>query len=380
MATSFRVDSLSRCLHNAELPKDVNMATWELSKSKIMRRYLFHLAFENQNTNDYITEKLWLALQSGTIPVYLGASNIDEHFFPNHSFIKVDDFASTIELAQYLNKVANNETLYNSYHAWRKAPLPKAFLDKYQPVSGKNNCRLCRWAHARKYGLGWNHKQQVIKATTLPREMCVDNEVGLIRYPAEESWWEMRDERLVPMKINSSSSNNSSILCALDGKVVTAPIDGELRRSVWSRDGTTDILLQGQTSNGIVLCLEFPMKQHEPLRQLNTHTSWIQNDVSRISIVVVDNDGNGATHLVSCVEAGIVSIKMDSTLHSLRLRIIIEDYDRFHVGADQQQTYYGQIMEEDVRSHPQLFAFKKGVDLSEGSIILQSIKDEGYFT
>mmetsp|Transcript_18448 Transcript_18448/g.27994 ORF Transcript_18448/g.27994 Transcript_18448/m.27994 type:complete len:387 (+) Transcript_18448:171-1331(+) len=78
---SFRVDSLSGCLHNAEPPKGLTMAS--TSKSEIMQRYLFHLAFENQNTDDYITEKLWLTLKSGTIPVYFGAPNIDEHFSPH---------------------------------------------------------------------------------------------------------------------------------------------------------------------------------------------------------------------------------------------------------------------------------------------------------
>ena len=126
LEASFRVDSLSSCLHNAEPPKEVRMKSKLKSKSEIMKRYLFHLAFENQNTDDYITEKLWLTLQSGTIPVYLGAPNIGEHFFPNNSFINVNDFSTTQELARYLIEVANNETLYNSYHVWREEPLPKA--------------------------------------------------------------------------------------------------------------------------------------------------------------------------------------------------------------------------------------------------------------
>ena len=54
--TPFRVDSLSTCLHNADPPEGVIMKT--APKSEVMQKYLFHLAFENQNTNDYITEKL----------------------------------------------------------------------------------------------------------------------------------------------------------------------------------------------------------------------------------------------------------------------------------------------------------------------------------
>jgi len=347
----FRVDSLSGCLHNAEPPKGLTMAS--TSKSEIMQRYLFHLAFENQNTDDYITEKLWLTLKSGTIPVYFGAPNIDEHFFPHDSFINVNDFSTTQELARYLIKVANNETLYNSYYVWRKESLPKSFLDKHLPVLGRNNCRLCRWAHARKYGLGWNHERQVIKPIALSREACVDN-AGLIRHPAVESWWEMVGEGLVSVEVKSSSPNESSstTTCSLNEEVSMATIEGDVSHSIWSRDGTTDILLQGQASKSLVLRLEFPLKQHKPLRRLNSHTAWIQNEVSRISLVMVDGNGHGATHLVSSAESGFVSIKVNNSSLPIRMRIIIDDYDCFHEGADQYQTYYGQIMTEDVWSHP----------------------------
>ena len=371
---SFRVDSLSGCLHNAEPPKGLTMAS--TSKSEIMQRYLFHLAFENQNTDDYITEKLWLTLKSGTIPVYFGAPNIDQHFFPHDSFINVNDFSTTQELARYLIKVANNETLYNSYHVWRKESLPKSFLDKHLPVLGRNNCRLCRWAHARKYGLGWNHERQVIKPIALSREACVDN-AGLIRHPAVESWWEMVGEGLVSVEVKSSSPNESSstTTCSLNEEVSMATIEGDVSRSIWSRDGTTDILLQGQASKSLVLRLEFPMKQHKPLRQLNSHTAWIQNEVSRISLVMVDGNGHGATHLVSSAESGFVSIKVNNSSLPIRMRIIIDDYDCFHEGADQYQTYYGQIMTEDVWSHPQLFSLKEGesIDPSKSASMIRDI-------
>lgn len=376
---------MSSCLHNAEPPDGERMESrrrkesrWRNSKSEIMQRYLFHLAFENQNTDDYVTEKLWLTLQSGTIPVYLGAPNIGEHFFPKNSFINVNDFSTTQELAHYLIEVANNETLYNSYHVWREEPLPKALMDKYLPVLGRNNCRLCRWAHARKYGLGWNHEQQLIKPIALPREACVN--AGLIRLPAIESWWEEGGDGLVSLEVKSSNSNespSSSTTCSLDEKVSMTTIEGAFSRSVWSHDGTTDILLQGQSSKRLILCLEFPMKQHKPLHQLNSHTVWIQNEVSRISLVMVDGNGRGAAHLISSAESGFVSIKMNSSSLLLRLRIIIEDYDRFHKGADQYETYYGQIMGEDVWSHPELFALKReSIDPSKSaSMILKTVKD-----
>jgi len=88
-----RIDSVSRCLHNRDPPptptdkKDDN-------KNEILNQYLFYLAFENQNYNDYITEKLWGSLfGSGAVPIYYGAPNIHDHVPPN-SIINVRDFPS----------------------------------------------------------------------------------------------------------------------------------------------------------------------------------------------------------------------------------------------------------------------------------------------
>merc|ERR1740117_538797 len=72
--TELRVDSLSSCVNNAEPPPGADMK----NKTAVMAQYLFHLAFENSNVDDYITEKLWGALESGSLPVYLGANNIKE--------------------------------------------------------------------------------------------------------------------------------------------------------------------------------------------------------------------------------------------------------------------------------------------------------------
>jgi Glycosyltransferase family 10 (fucosyltransferase) C-term len=39
------------------------------NKTDIMKEYLFHLGLENQQQDDYITEKVWGALGAGTLPV-----------------------------------------------------------------------------------------------------------------------------------------------------------------------------------------------------------------------------------------------------------------------------------------------------------------------
>lgn len=108
-----RVDSISRCLHNHDPP-----ASAKDDKNEILNQYMFYLAFENQNAKDYITEKLWGSLfRSGTIPVYVGAPNIAEHV-PPQSIINVREFGNLKEVWNHLVRVAQNRTLYESYHAW----------------------------------------------------------------------------------------------------------------------------------------------------------------------------------------------------------------------------------------------------------------------
>ena len=183
IASGFRVDCLSGCLHNAEPPYGLSMD----NKRKLMRQYLFHLAFENQNEDDYITEKLWGSLEAGIIPVYLGAPNVRLHA-PKGSIILAADFASPQLLGEYLQKVANDRDLYEQYHAWRKEEFSEVFLRKYNFTRTHSECRTCRWAYAKKRGLGWDHETQSISPLRLSREICTDDMSGLASRPFKESY------------------------------------------------------------------------------------------------------------------------------------------------------------------------------------------------
>ena len=44
----------------------------------LARQYLFTIAIENSLEYDYVTEKLWQPLAAGSVPIYLGAPNVDE--------------------------------------------------------------------------------------------------------------------------------------------------------------------------------------------------------------------------------------------------------------------------------------------------------------
>ena len=141
------VASIGTCMHNAERPFRARQSKWLEDKVELTRHYMFHLAFENQNA-EHMTEKLHFALASGTIPVYMGDARA-ARWSPRHSFINALDFPNGFELGAYLKRVAENETLYKSYHAWRSRP-PEAHLVRFfAPMERYHvKCRICQRAHA----------------------------------------------------------------------------------------------------------------------------------------------------------------------------------------------------------------------------------------
>lgn len=355
----FRVDSLSSCLKNKEPQKGWNMK----NKNEIMGKYLFHLSFENQRVDDYITEKLWGALVAGTVPVYFGASNIKEHV-PFHGVIFADDYSSRSELAEYLVKVANDRGLYESYHKWRKEPLPQAWNDKYDLTNTHSQCRFCRWGHAKKYGLGWNHTKQEIVPIFLnsknlnPRELCLHESDGALLKPGKETWW----SNALPLSVRPE--NNHINPCPLgEEDFVRASVGEEgLIRSVWTNDGATDILIDGSISNSHTLQLEFPIKDHDELKVIDDNMVWIQNYASRISIIT---DGGNTSSIVTA-KTGTVSVTLKPEALPLQVRIIVENQDLFHEGASDVPSYYSLSMVDDIINPPELFWVTDEASLGSG--------------
>ena len=148
MMPLIRIDSLSSCMNNSPWPSwSIQRGPggdWGNSKIEVMQKYLFHLAFENSIVDDYITEKLWFAFMSGTVPVYLGAPNIRDHV-PSGSIIVVTDFESPEDLANYLLHLIKSPNEYDAYHAWRRVPLSQSFVDKYSFAETHHECRMCEF-------------------------------------------------------------------------------------------------------------------------------------------------------------------------------------------------------------------------------------------
>ena len=107
-----------------------------------MSHYKFVLAIENTETESYVTEKLFYALDSGAVPIYFGAPNVWD-FVPPHSIIDGSKFGSMEELASYVKALANDPVAYAEYHAWRRCGV----LGNYHKTRAASldtlPCRLC---------------------------------------------------------------------------------------------------------------------------------------------------------------------------------------------------------------------------------------------
>eukprot|EP01068_Selenidium_serpulae_P018526 Selendium_serpulae@DN6464_c1_g3_i2.p1 len=119
-------------------------------KTMLMKNHTLHLAFENGNTEDYVTEKVFGALAAGVVPVYLGAPNIYDFLPCRDCIINVADFNSTAALGEHLRNVLSNDTLLMSYHEWRNRPLPENWDAKFRPFLGGVHCRFCHFLYAKR--------------------------------------------------------------------------------------------------------------------------------------------------------------------------------------------------------------------------------------
>ncbi|MBU0579790.1 MAG: hypothetical protein KKA19_01320, partial [Candidatus Margulisbacteria bacterium] len=71
------------------------------NKQTILKKYKFSLCFENAVFPGYITEKIFDAMFAGSIPVYLGAPDINK-YIPANAFINLKDFKGHDDLYRYL--------------------------------------------------------------------------------------------------------------------------------------------------------------------------------------------------------------------------------------------------------------------------------------
>lgn len=155
------VDRPGGCLNSRPWPRceRASKPAGKCSKHAVLRGYPFYLAFENSNEEDYVSEKVYHALEAGVLPVYMGAPNVAD-FVPPDSLVRADTFDSTEALGRHLLSLLDEPERYLAYFAWKRRPLPPDFQARLGFVQTHAKCRLCRWAYARKYRFPWLQHEQ----------------------------------------------------------------------------------------------------------------------------------------------------------------------------------------------------------------------------
>jgi alpha-1,3-fucosyltransferase 10 len=98
------------------------------AKLRTIARYKFTLAFENAIGVDYVTEKFFDPLRVGSVPVYLGAPNVEAFAPGDNCFIDATRFESPRALARHVMELAADESRYAAYLRWKSQPLRPSFL------------------------------------------------------------------------------------------------------------------------------------------------------------------------------------------------------------------------------------------------------------
>ncbi|ETN66371.1 alpha-(1,3)-fucosyltransferase C [Anopheles darlingi] len=140
-------DELVRSLQSAGLAIDVYGAC---GKHKCSRNnpecekmldtvYWFYLSFENSLCVDYVTEKLFNALEHYIVPVVYGGADY-LRFAPPGSYIDVQDYASVSDLVAHLLFLVDNPQEYVKYFWWKEHYALDHFSSPY--------CGLCEKLHS----------------------------------------------------------------------------------------------------------------------------------------------------------------------------------------------------------------------------------------
>ncbi len=113
----------------------------EKNKLKTLSAYRFAICYENMGgIKGYITEKIFNCFAAGTIPIYLGASNIEE-YIPKECFIDRRKFLSDEALYTYLLNFSKEDYAKTLSHirsfltSEKARPFsPHAFIERVQKL------------------------------------------------------------------------------------------------------------------------------------------------------------------------------------------------------------------------------------------------------
>ncbi|KAL5054023.1 hypothetical protein RYX36_034705 [Vicia faba] len=133
--TNISIDSYGGCHRNRD-GRAVN-------KVETLKHYKFSLAFENSNEEDYVTEKFFQSLVAGTIPVVVGAPNIQDFAPSPGSVLHIKELKDAESVAKTMRYLAENPEAYNQSMRWKFDGPSDSFKALVDMAAVHSSCRLC---------------------------------------------------------------------------------------------------------------------------------------------------------------------------------------------------------------------------------------------
>lgn len=120
------IDSYGKLFNNIQLSNDSGF----LSKQQIASKYKFVIAFENSISTNYVTEKFYAPLLSGSVPVYLGAPDIELFTPSKEAYLDVHKYREPKEMAHDLLRYCSDEQLYKEiFFGWKTKTFNNSFME-----------------------------------------------------------------------------------------------------------------------------------------------------------------------------------------------------------------------------------------------------------
>ncbi|KAF3518830.1 hypothetical protein DY000_02059054 [Brassica cretica] len=134
MRTRIKIDSYGGCHRNRD---------GKVDKVEALKRYKFSLAFENTNEEDYVTEKFFQSLVAGSVPVVVGALNIEDFAPASGSILRIKSMEDVEPVAKRMKYLADNPAAYNHTLRWKYEGPSDSFKALVDMAAVHSSCRLC---------------------------------------------------------------------------------------------------------------------------------------------------------------------------------------------------------------------------------------------
>ncbi|KAF9285148.1 hypothetical protein BGZ88_009645 [Linnemannia elongata] len=171
------VDIYGNCMDNKDWPVHPDGRRFE--PHEVVGRYKFYLSIENNNCDDYVTEKIQRPYSVGVVPILDGPKDYSRFLATNHSSIRLDDFATSKQLAERILELDQDDDAYMKYLDYKESTTPiesllhPQLLESFDVPQGTwgpdgdgARCGICKMARDMAEGAYQFNSSKVIGADT----------------------------------------------------------------------------------------------------------------------------------------------------------------------------------------------------------------------